>query len=111
MRKVKIYIAGSEYIITTPHEKEYVEELSKIINNRILTIMNQNTAISLNSALVLLLLEYLDNCEIAKKSEDNIRSQMKGYIEESVLARKEVSDLRKEINILREEKIKTSSEE
>ena len=115
MTKVKIQIAGVEYTINTNRDQSYVKELSKQINNRINLYMDNNKSMTINHSLILLILEYMDNYNLVKKSEDNLREQINKYIEESDDIRKEYKKLKKEIERLKtvqlSEAVKSNSED
>ena len=55
------------------------------------------THLSMNEALVLISLSYLDAYKKSEESADNLRSQVGEYLEEASKARAETADAQKEI--------------
>lgn len=65
--------------------------------------MNDNPRLSLTMASILVSLSYCDECRKANESADNLRSQIKDYLEDSSKARLEADDARKEAERLKRE--------
>ncbi len=106
--RVKLSICGNDYYITTDDDPKYVTELGNELDERLTKIVHESGRLSITQAAILCSLEYAD---IAKKSSDtaeNLRSQIKEYLEDSArykmeaeVARRDVERLNKEIQALR----------
>ena len=101
--KVKLTVCGSEYSILTDDSVEYTAALGDELNEKIMDILNDNAGVSVTQAAVLTALEYCDMYKKAEKSADNLRGQIKDYLEDSARARMEVEVARREVERLSRE--------
>lgn len=101
--RVQVKIGGASYTIITEDDPEYVENLAEQINDEIRSICNSNQSLSMTQAAVLVALDQLDACKKASASSDNLRVQIKDYLEESARARMEVEVARREVERLNRE--------
>lgn len=99
--KVTIQVYGAKYPITANDEPQYVQELGKELDQAVHVLMNPGQAMSLNEALILLSLNYLDASKKAEKSADHLREQIAEYLEEAAKARLELSEARAELERLK----------
>lgn len=101
--RVHVKIGGASYTIVTEDDPEYVENLAEQINGEIRSICNANPSLSMTQAAVLVALDQADACKKASASGDNLRVQIKDYLEESARARMEVEVARREVERLNRE--------
>ena len=101
--RVQVKIGGATYTIVTDDDPEYVENLAEQVNNEIKSICNSNPSLSMTQAAVLVALDQADACKKASASSDNLRVQIKDYLEESARARMEVEVARREVERLNRE--------
>lgn len=101
--RVQVKIGGATYTIVTEDDSQYVEDLADYLNNEIRSICNANPALSMTQAAVLVALDQLDACKKASASADNLRVQIKDYLEESARAKMEVEVARREVERLNRE--------
>lgn len=101
--RVQIKIGGATYTIVTEDDPEYVEALAEQINNEIRSACNANSSLSMTQAAVLVALDQADACKKASAASDNLRAQIKDYLEESARARMEVEVARREVERLNRE--------
>ena len=101
--RVQVKIGGATYTIVTDDDPEYVENLAEQVNNEIKSICNSNASLSMTQAAVLVALDQADACKKASASSDNLRVQIKDYLEESARARMEVEVARREVERLNRE--------
>lgn len=101
--RVEVKIGGATYTIVTEDDPEYVENLAEQVNSEIRSICNANPSLSMTQAAVLVALDQLDACKKASASSDNLRVQIKDYLEESARARMEVEVARREVERLNRE--------
>lgn len=104
MQKMTIQIGGVKYPITTAEDPAYVEELAKEMDKLARQLMG-NSRMSINEALVLMALSYLDAHKKSERSADHLRGQIAEYLEEAAKARMEAGEARKELTRL-ENKLK-----
>lgn len=98
--KVKLAICGSDYYILTEDAVEYVAALGDELDEKITKTVRENPTVSVTQAAVLTSLEYCDLYKKAEESADNLRGQIKEYLEDSARARLEVEVARREVERL-----------
>lgn len=101
--KVQLKICGATYSIVTEDDPEYVESLGEMINNEMKNISMGSPSLSSIQCAVLVALDQADACRKATASADNLRAQIKDYLEDSARARMEVDVARREIERLNRE--------
>ena len=87
LNKVKVVICGKSYNLQTEENPSYVITLAKDLDKKITQFMDENESASLTSV----------------SDVDNIRAQIKGYVEEATNMRIEADQLRKELDALKSE--------
>lgn len=103
MNKIKINLSGKEYTIQTDESVTYVKQLAEALDSKIEEFMSQNDTISVTSACMLVALGLVDDCIKASSDKDNLRKQVIDYLEEATKARAEISELKREVESLREQ--------
>ena len=98
-----VKIGGASYTIVTEDEAEYVEALADEISENMRAIINSNPSLSMTQAAVLVALDNADASKKATASADNLRAQIKDYLEDSARARMEVDVARREVERLNRE--------
>ncbi len=89
MNKVKVTICGKEYSLKTEETASYFIGLAKKVDNTINQMTAQCDTLSVQSAAVLAALSAFDDAQKANESIDNIRTQIKEYVDEACRARAE----------------------
>ncbi len=100
--KIKLNIVGTEYSIVSDEPVSYMTELGMQIDKEMREIM-QDPRVSTTMAAVLVALNNADAVRKAESAADNLRSQMKGYLDDNARARMESDSSRRELERLREE--------
>lgn len=107
--KVKLSVCDSNYIVSTTDSEEYVTELAQRLDEDMRELMEQNTSASVTASAVITALGYLDELKKNSSSADNMRAQIKDYLEDAAKsklaeeeARREVEKLKAEIARLKE---------
>ncbi len=101
--RVTLRICGNSYTILTEDNPDYVEELGELIDKEMKQIGNESPSLSMTQCAVLVALDRADACKKATASADNLRAQIKDYLEDSARARMEVDVARREIERLNRE--------
>ncbi len=111
MEKIRLMIAGTEYVLSTDDDLDYVAKLGEDLDKRIGALMENNTKISVTQAAVLCALEYADEASKGASSAENLRAQIQEYLEDAARARtdaeiskREAERLAKELSALRASK-------
>ena len=101
--KVQLKICGATYSIVTEDDPEYVESLGEIIDTEMKNISENSPSLSLIQCAILVALDQADNCKKAIAAADNLRAQIKDYIEDAARSKIEVDVERREIERLNRE--------
>ena len=101
--KVALKICGNTYTILTEDDPDYVEELGELIDKEMWSTGQEAPSLSQTQCAVLVALDQADAAKKATASADNLRAQIKDYLEDSARARMEVDVARREIERLNRE--------
>lgn len=102
-KKIRIEIAGSNYTVMTTEQEGYVRDLAAEISGDIAALNEKNPSLSMNDALVLCAIAYLDEYKKESSNSDHIRSQLKEYIGDTAKARMEVDEANRRADKLQKE--------
>lgn len=109
--KIKLRICGSEYIIGSEDDPEYVSSLGEELDAKMKELLAKNNRLSVTQAAILCALDYADAFKKADTSAENLRSQIQDYLEDAARARtdseitkREAERLGKELAALRAKK-------
>ncbi|MBQ7132280.1 MAG: cell division protein ZapA [Oscillospiraceae bacterium] len=101
LNRIKVVICGKEYSLQTEEQPSYVYNLARYLENQINDMVQANEGVSTYSAAVMIALSALDDVNKANESIDNIRTQIKDYVDDAGKARMERDDALREIEMLR----------
>ncbi len=102
MNRISLTICGTEYAIATEEHDAYMLDLGGRIDREMRELMS-NPRISTTMAAVLTALNQADMAQKAVDAADNLRAQMKGYLDDNARARQEADAARREADHLRQE--------
>ena len=97
--KVSLKIAGSDYYILSEEQPAYMQELAQDIDSKITDILKSGN-LSITQAAILAALEYADDAKKNKTAADNLRSQLKEYLEDAAKAKGERDFYKRELDKL-----------
>lgn len=97
LHKITVQIRGTKYPITTHEEPAYVAGLAHKLDEDLQELMRGPHSVSLNEALVLIAMNYIDAAEKSEKNTDSLRAQVAEYLEDASKARLEASEARREL--------------
>lgn len=107
--KVRFTVCGSNYVVTSEETEDYVLGLAEELNKDMQDIMAATPSASVSTAAVVAGLGYLDGMQKALRAADNMRTQIKDYLEDAAKAQaaaeeagREVERLRRELRFLKE---------
>ena len=89
MNKVKVTICGREFSLKTDDSPSYMTGLAKKVDTAISDMMSSSANLPVQSAAILTALAAYDELQKANDSIDNIRSQIKEYVDDAGKARAE----------------------
>ena len=101
--KVKLNIGGVDYTISTEDDPKYVMALGDELDAMLTRAMRDNNRLSVTQAAILIALDYADQCKKAEVSADNLRSQIKEYLEDSARSKMDAEIARREVERLTRE--------
>ncbi len=99
--KIKLNIAGTSYVINSADSEEHVLELANILDNDMKQIMEKSPSASVTAAAVICALTYLDKLDKSDSSADNMRKQVRQYLEDANSARMEAEKVKMELEKLK----------
>lgn len=102
-QNVVIHIAGSEYNILTEEDPAYVEALAETLDKDITEIVAANRRLSMTQAAILAALDYADKAAKESEAADNLRGQIKEYLEDSARYKMEAEVARRDVERLQRE--------
>lgn len=108
--RVTITICGKEYTMHTTEEPSYVKQLAARLDRKIREIMEGNDIISTTDAALLVGLSLMDDSYKTTSDIDNIRSEIRNYVEEAGKARDECDRLKEQIEELKRENERLTTE-
>ncbi|WP_283609651.1 cell division protein ZapA [Faecalispora anaeroviscerum] len=101
--KVRLNICGTECTLTSEDNETYVLALGDEVEKSIQSIMSKNDRVSLTLAAIITALSFCDESKKAVAAADNLRSQIKDYLEDSSRSRLEADEARREIERMKQE--------
>ena len=99
--KVRLIICGSSYVISTNESEDYMQNLAERLNLDMNELMSSSNSVSITTAAIMTALNYRDELEKASGSADNMRRQIKDYLEDAASAKMAAEELRRENAALR----------
>lgn len=93
----KLNIAGEEYRIISDESAEYMQDLAKEIDLKMSSIL-KGSRVSTTQAAILVALQYADDATKNSGSADNLRSQLKAYLEDAAQAKSERDFYKRELD-------------
>ena len=94
--RVAVTIAGETYTILSEDSEEYVKSAAELVDSKIAEV-SSNIPVSQITATVLAALSIADDSLKAAISADNMRAQMKSYLEDASRLRTELNEARREL--------------
>ena len=94
--KVRLNICGSRYVVNTSESEDYMQNLADRLNLDMNELMASSNSVSITTAAVMTALNYRDELEKASGSADNMRRQIKDYLEDAASAKMAAEEARRE---------------
>lgn len=101
--KVRLEICGCSFIVSTADSEQYTLSIAEKLDQKMNEIMAATPSASVTEAAVIAALDYLDQLEKQDASADNMRSQIRDYLEDAAKAKTESEEAKIEIAKLRRE--------
>lgn len=100
--RVKVTINHKTYTLSTDSGAEYTERLAKNLDKRIADMRTRYPGLSVTDCALLTALDCMDELMKANQNIDNIRSQIKDYVDDAGRARNQANSSQREIRTLKE---------
>ena len=101
--RVRLTICGTECAIASEDTENYIRSIGDEVEKAIQEITEKNSRVSLTMAAIIAALGFCDESHRASAAADNLRSQIKDYLEDSSRARLETEESRREVERLKKE--------
>lgn len=98
----KVLIMGKEYTLTSEDNKDYTEKLAAALDKRIKDMRAKFTTLSITDCAVLTALDCMDELGQSNRNIDNIRTQIKDYVDDAGRARSQAAAAQREIKALKD---------
>ncbi len=107
--KVRLEICGASYVVSSTDTEEYMQSLAEKLDKDMTQLLAATPTASVATAAVITALGYLDELQKSTNGADNMRAQIKDYLEDAAKAklaaeesRREVERLKREISFMKE---------
>ena len=94
--RVTVTICGNEYTFLAEEDSAYVEKVAAYVDQRMTDIL-ESTKAGRTDAAVLTAAIIADELFKAQEIAENLRSQLKEYLDEASKSKNEISELKREI--------------
>lgn len=101
--KCTVTIAGQDYTLVATEEQGYMEKVAQYVDNKIHDTMDGGRVSTVNGA-VLAALNIADDYFKELSAAENLRRQLKEYLEEATKLKMELSESKREIFKLQNQK-------
>lgn len=101
--KVRFAICGTTYTIHTTDSEEYVLSLAEKLDADMNQLMATSRTASVAAAAIITALSYLDELKKSTTGADNMRAQLRDYLEDAAKAKLAEEEARREVERLRRE--------
>ena len=101
VNKVKLNICATDYVVTSEEPAEYMRQLGSELDHAMRVLLDSDPRVSTTMAAVLTALTNADRAVKAEAAADNLRQQMKEYLDDNAKTRQELERLRREVQELR----------
>ena len=94
--RITVSICGEEYTFTAEESPAYMQKVAAMVDSKMASILSAGK-VSLTDAAILTAVNFADEYLKCQGSGENLRSQLKGYLDEANRAKAEASDLKREV--------------
>lgn len=94
--RVTMNICGQEYVLVAEESAGYMEKVGAMVDKKMAELMD-SAHIGRSDAAVLAAVNMADELLKAQENADNLRRQLKSYLDEASRAKNEASDLKRQL--------------
>ena len=99
-RDMNLSVAGIEVTIQTDEDRGYMLKLASMVDEKVTTYLKMGTRVTLAMAAVLAAMEFCDEYEKNKVAVENMRNQIRPYIDDAIKAANERDRVQAELDKL-----------
>ena len=94
--RITVSICGDEYTLVADETAAYMQKVGATVDEKMREVMD-SAHVSRNDAAVLAAVNLADELYKAQEGTENLRRQLKSYLDEANAAKNEVSDLKHQL--------------
>ena len=94
--RVTMNICGESYTLIAEESPSYMERVGNLVNEHLTKVM-EGTQASRTDAAILAAINIADELLKSQESAENLRRQVKTYLDEAAQAKNEVSELKRQL--------------
>lgn len=94
--RVTMNICGEEYTLVAEENATYMEKVGSLVDEKMTEVM-ESAHVGRTDAAVLAALNMADELLKAQEASENLRRQLKTYLDEATRAKNEASDLKRQL--------------
>ena len=94
--RITVMICGQEYTFVAEEDAAYMQKVAAAVDERMSRFISE-TQVGRNSAAVLTAVNLTDELFKAQETAENLRRQIKTYLDEAGAAKNEISDLKRQL--------------
>lgn len=99
-----IFVGGKRFTIVTDESEAYMKKLVERVDTRLKSIISSNPKLDKDSAAILASLDYCDEEYKLRQNLEDVKEQIKDYIEDTARLHKEIAQLKAQ-NVILQDKI------
>ena len=99
-----IFVGGKRFTIVTDESEAYMKKIVERVDTKLKSIISSNPKLDKDSAAILTSLEYCDEEYKLRKNLEDVKGQIKDYIEDTARLHKEIAGLKAQ-NVILQDKI------
>lgn len=94
--RITVSICGEDYTLVAEESTAYMEQVAALVDKKMKEVI-AGVKVGRNDAAVLAAVNLADELLKNEQSAENLRRQVKGYLDEAAQAKSEVSDLKRQL--------------
>ena len=94
--RVTMSICGEDYTLIAEESPSYMERVGKLVDEKLSEVLSAGS-VSRTDAAILAAINLADELLKAQESGENLRRQVKTYLDEAAQAKNEVSELKRQL--------------
>ena len=94
--RVTMNICGEEYTLVAEESAAYMQKVGSLVDTKMTEVMT-GTRVGRTDAAVLAALNIADELYKTQEASENLRRQVKAYLDEAAQAKSEVSELKRQL--------------